>query len=671
MDSQLSRLNGIGPKTILKLNHLGIFTPSDLINHFPSRYIDFSHTTLIANAPLEENITIQGTVTNFKNIFTRSHKNLQMCTIHDQSGSLNIIWFNQPFLSKSMNIGSQHLFSGTITLYHNQKTMIAPVHGPHNTGKIIAIYPETSGITSTWFRKLFTQHNQILFANITDNLPKAIIDQFDLMPLKEAYTVIHNPSTFQQLESARLRLALSETLSLLATAYIQKQQYQTLSPRHILINNQSRTKKIQQFIKKLPFTLTTAQNRVWQEVLSDLSSTNKPTNRLIQGDVGSGKTIIAALATYFNFLNGHQTVIIAPTQILAQQHFKNFQSFFNKVSLKIDLITASSKGTVKKLTKNHVLIGTHALLYKNPDWFKEAGLIIFDEQHKFGVKQRSFFADKINPPHILTMTATPIPRTVSLTLLGNLDLSYIDELPVNRLPIKTFLVPSLKQSDCYHWIEQQIVKQKIQAFVVCPFIEPSESKTTIKAAKDEFNHLSTEVFPHLKLALIHGQLKQPHRDKIMTDFYQNKIQILVTTPVIEVGIDVPNATVMVIESADRFGLAQLHQLRGRVGRGAIQSYCYLFSQSSQEAALSRLKFLAGHHLGLEVAEYDLKTRGPGEVFSFLQHGFPSLKLASLSDAKLISTSSKILNLIKNTHPTYDLSHLLLDPNRATDKLTLN
>ena len=332
---------------------------------------------------------------------------------------------------------------------------------------------------------------------------------------------------------------------------------------------------------------------------------------------------------------------------MAQQHFQTFTKILNKNKVPIFLLTGSNKINLNKIPPNSIIIATHAEIYQK-DYLKDkVALLIIDEQHKFGVKQRSFLASLDLIPHCLTMTATPIPRTISLTLLGNLDISVIDTLPNNRLPIKTFLVPSFKIPQCYSWIQSQILETKCQAFIVCPFIDVSETMASVKSAKAEFEKLTT-IFSKLKLSLLHGKIKPKDRETIISDFQKNKTNILVTTPIIEVGVDIPNASIMIIQSADRFGLSQLHQLRGRVGRGALQSFCYLFTESINDKAQNRLNFMEKNSNGLKIAEYDLKTRGPGEMFSTIQHGFPSLKLASFSDTKIISLSQKILlDLVKD------------------------
>jgi ATP-dependent DNA helicase RecG len=388
-------------------------------------------------------------------------------------------------------------------------------------------------------------------------------------------------------------------------------------------------------IKKLPFDLTGAQKRSVEEILNDLTA-QKPMNRLLEGEVGSGKTVVGAIAMYVAHLNGFQSAFMAPTEILAQQHFKTISELLSPFKVKVELVT----GTTKKPSNDfNVLIGTHALVYKKVK-FKKLGLVIVDEQQRFGVEQRSMIKEKGKNVHLLTMTATPIPRTVALTIYGDLDLSILDQMPVGRKIVKTWLVPPEKRTGAYDWIKKQIMENKTQVFIVCPFIEESETMVTVKAATKEFERLKNEVFPDLKLGLLHGKLKVKEKTEILKVFRDKKIDILVSTPVVEVGIDIPNATVMLIEEADRFGLAQLHQLRGRVGRSDKQSYCLLFTSSKNEITIERLKAMETLYSGAELAELDLKLRGPGQIFGTSQHGRQVLKVASFSDFALIEKTKR-------------------------------
>ena len=653
MSTTLQNLAGIGPKTLQKLNRLKIVTDQDLLYHFPNRYLDFRHHQKIAEIEADKNITIRGQITFFQNIYTKSHKNLQIATVKDSSGQITLIWFNQPYLQNTIKKGQIHSFAGVPSFYQNRLTIISPISGQHNTGKIIAVYPQTEGLTSNWFRKTIDQHLDSLTRTVIDPLPLTLRHQFKLIDLKTALTQIHQPQNPAKLIQAQTRLKLAEILSLQIKSLLQKQRWQQLSPNFSLKLSPSSQKKIRSLINSLPFTLTPDQQTVWRQIKKDITSKNQPANRLLQGDVGSGKTIVALLACYLTHLNSHLSILLAPTEILAKQHYRTFRQILKKYKVPIKLLTAKNK--IKTLQKNAIIISTHAAIYQKKSLSGKIALLIVDEQHKFGVIQRDFLKNPLKSPHCLTMTATPIPRSISLTLMGNLDLSLIKHKPKNRLPVKTFLVPSAKTGDCYQWVKKHIKKTAEQAFIVCPFIEASETLSSVKSAKDEFDHLAKNIFPNLKLSLIHGKIKPNARQKIISDFQKNLINILITTPIIEVGIDIKNATIIIIQSADRFGLAQLHQLRGRVGRGEEQSYCYFFTQSQNQNAIDRLKFLQTHHDGLAIAKYDLSTRGPGEAFSTLQHGFPSLKLANLEDSDIIKTGHSILKILtaKRSSPKLD------------------
>ena len=653
----LSSIPGIGPKTIAKLNKLNISKPLDLLYHFPSRYIDFSHIINISNVLENENVTITGKLINFQNIFTRFGKNFQKATISDKTGSINLLWFNQPYLSKNFKVGDTYSFAGTVSLFQNKKTIIGSIYGQYNTGKIIPIYPETAGLTSNWFRKTMPLIISQTIPQNKETLPIEIIKKYQLFDLNESLKNIHLPSNFDNLNQARNRLAVEEIIKIQVKSLLTKQQWLQKTPKFKLKITTQHQQKIDKLIDNLPYKLTLSQQQVLLEIIADLTNSKKITNRLIQGDVGSGKTIIALIACFLTHLNNYSSLLIAPTEILANQHLETFKKILRPFKVPLFILTGNKKIT-KKIPQNAIIISTHAAIYQK-NKFDNVALLIFDEQHKFGVKQRAFLSSQTNLPHCLTMTATPIPRTISLTILGNLELSTIDTLPQKRLPIKTFLTPNNKIKDCYHWIESEIVKTKCQAFIVCPFIEESETMTSVKSATKEFEYLSKEIFPKLKLGLIHGKTCTKDREEILQQFKENKLNILVTTPIIEVGIDIPNSTIMVIQSADRFGLAQLHQIRGRVGRGHLQSYCYLFTESQNEKAINRLKFLAQNTNGIKIAEYDLKNRGPGETFSIIQHGFPSLRLASLSDLDLITLGQKIISDLQKI-PKFDFKQILAE-----------
>jgi ATP-dependent DNA helicase RecG len=650
----LNEIPKIGPKTIVKLNKLGINKPGDLLYHFPNRYIDFSKHSNIFGIKPDENVTITGKIIRFQNIYTRTGKNIQKATVEDLTGQIELIWFNQPYLSQTLKINERLSFAGTCSLYQTNKTIIAPIIGRYNTGKIIAIYPETEGLKSGWFRKVIAENINNLLLNINETLPQSILKKHQLLSLKDSLYQIHQPENAKLLEQSRLRLGIDEILSLQANSYLKKQLWTSKTPKKVFLSSQKFDKLISNLIKSLPFRLTSSQIEVWSEIKSDLLR-NIPTNRLLQGDVGSGKTIIAILGCYLAHLNKSTSLIIAPTEILANQHYETFTKL---LKLPITLLTARSKPELKKLKPGTIIIGTHAAIYRKKVLKNKIGLLIIDEQHKFGVNQRSFLTNTLHPPHCLTMTATPIPRTISLTIMGNLDLSVIKSMPIDRLRVKTFFVPENKYLKCYQWLNEHITKTKEQAFIVCPFIEPSETLQSIKSAKKLYDHLKTDIFPKLNIGLIHGKIRNDTRKDILSEFSKNKIHIMITTPIIEVGIDFPNSTTIIIQSADRFGLAQLHQLRGRVGRGASQSYCYLFSESDNDRALNRLNMMTQTFDGQKIAEYDLATRGPGEAFSFIQHGFPSLKIANFSNLSQTALGQQIIEELTENYPEFDLKLLI-------------
>ncbi|RLC35353.1 hypothetical protein DRH14_01145 [Candidatus Shapirobacteria bacterium] len=670
MTNSLNSLIGIGPKTSQKLQQLGISQPQHLLYHYPSSYLDFSHFTTISKLKPQQPASLKVKVISFKNIFTRQHRNLQICQVKDKTGQIDLIWFNSPFLSRVIKRGQSLTIAGTPNLYKNKLTIFTPNYGNFNAGQIIPKYPATQGLSSKKIRKIINQNLNQLLKEHKSKLPSPLLKKYKLLPLPQALQQIHQPSNQTKLQQARFRLAVDELLALQSQSYLLKQQWLKNKPSHIFKTNSTIQKQISTFIKNLPFQLTSGQKQAWQQISRDLISTTKTTNRLLVGDVGCGKTIIAVLATFLAHLNHQTSLLLAPTELLAQQHFQTFKNHFKNLNINLHLLTSQSKKSLAKIKPGDIIISTHAILYQQKKLLQQLALVIIDEQHKFGVKQRSAFQSLQHKPHTITMTATPIPRTIALTLLANLDLSIIKTMPKKRLKTKTFVVPKNKIKDCYSWIANQIKQKQTQAFIVCPFVNPSEQMDTVKSATQEFQILSKQVFPKFKLELLHGQIKSQKRQKIIQQFQQNKINILVTTPIIEVGIDIPNANIMIIQSADRFGLAQLHQLRGRIGRGQQQSYCYLFHDSKNESATNRLNFLAKHHLGIEIAEYDLKNRGPGQVFSTLQHGFPSLKLAQLSNTKLIELSKKIMEDIIHNHHNFNLKQLL-NPISTSNSTTIS
>lgn len=667
LNSALSQLPGVGTTTRYKLEKLGLFTLADLIYHFPFRYDDFSSNSSALDAKVGEKVTLQGEIWSIKTFRTRTGKMLIEAILNDGTSPINLTWFNQSWLTKQIKTGDKLQVSGKLSKYKNKLSMIMPAWEKKlegqvqsystldveklHTGRLVPIYPETDGLNSKWIR---TQIDKVLqTVKVEDFLPESIKN--GMLSEHEALNKVHFPENWEDVKKSHERLGFDE-LFLIQLATLQTrmlwEEKTVIKPWKISKN------PLDKFLKNIPFNLTNAQKRVIEEIVADLKKTS-PMNRLVQGEVGSGKTVVAAAAMYLAHTNGFQSLLMAPTEILAWQHYNNIKRLMEPLGITVGIYTGSRKYTKnndlrlkineKTQKKNHksliinhqsnpnIIVGTHALISTN---FKpeNVGLIVIDEQHRFGVEQRTLLRQKGASPHLLTMTATPIPRTVALTLYGDLDLSVIDELPKNRPVIKTHVVPETKRLDAYKFIEKKI-KQGDQAYIITPLIEESETLITSKAATVEFEKLK-QIFPKLKLGLLHGRMKPKEKEEVLEDFRLGKIQILVSTTVVEVGVDVPNATIMLIEGADRFGLAQLHQLRGRVGRGVKESFCLLFPESKSAEESTRLKFMEKTFDGLKLAELDLKIRGSGTIFGTSQHGRIDLKIAKFSDLELIEKAKK-------------------------------
>ncbi len=629
----VSTLPFVGPNYEKKLNKLGIFNVSDLLHHIPHRYLDFSKITKIKDVIVGETITVTGTITSIRNQATKTGRLMQIGQIEDNTGKITVAWFSQPFLTKMLFPGSKIAVSGEVSWFNRNLAFFSPqyeiqlryekIDGKDeliHTGKIVGVYPETAGLSSKWLKaRIKYVLDRIKIENPLDDL---------------ALRKIHFPKTLDEAKKAKERLAFNEFYNLLVEAKERKKKIQKKKSIALKIDQIA----INSFIQSLPFKLTNSQDKVIAEIMSDLENKNSM-NRLLQGDVGSGKTVVAAIVSFITFLNGYQTILMAPTQILANQHYETFKEIFKNYKIRISLITGS---VIKKdVGVSDIIIGTHALLNKINE-FEKIGLVIIDEQHKFGVKQIEFLRNK--NPNKLTMTATPIPRTIAQTLFSDMDLSILDELPQGRTKIKTWLVPNNKRSNAYAWINAQITVHHSQCFIICPLVEESESETLkdVKSVKKEFINLQS-VFLNLKLGLLHGKLKEKEKNEVLNEFKNGNLNILVTTPVVEVGIDVANATIMLIEGADRFGLAGLHQLRGRVGRGTKESYCLLFTENDSDKAIKRLTALTKISSGFKLANLDLELRGAGDVLGTVQHGFGNLKIAKWSDTKLIMLASKAVS----------------------------
>ena len=653
LSNPVSKLLGVGETYTKKLKRLKIKTIEDLLYHFPNHYIDYSLISKINTLQLGETVTVRGKIKEIKNEYRPYPKTIQKAIIEDGTGQIRATWFNQPYLINTLKAGKEINLSGKVRSFAGYLTLISPEFEIINsqyrktihTGRLTPIYPLTAGVSSKWLRRQIEIALRLTQGQIKEFLPAKILIQENLINEYEAIKKIHFPENQAALKQAQKRLAFDEVFLPQLAAQLRKITWQN-QKKAIPIN--APFPKLKGLINQLPFTLTNAQKKVVKEIINDLGK-NKPMNRLLQGDVGSGKTVVAAIAAYAVWLADQKTILMAPTEILAAQHYQAIKDIMPK-NLKIALKTGNQKIGADDFD---ILIGTHALIFKKKLPSK-IGLIIIDEQHRFGVKQRALLIKKSQNqkpqlhPHVLTMTATPIPRSVTLTLYGDLDLSMLDELPPGRQQVKTWIIPQKKRENAYQWIKKQIKNYHCQVFIICPLIEESEKELmkNIRAATTEYKKLRNQIFADLKLALIHGKLKIKEKNSIIKQFSQGKIDILVATPVVEVGIDIPNATIIIIEGTERFGLAQLHQLRGRVGRGKKQSYCLLFpSPNISQHAYRRLRIFQQNNIGIKLAEMDLAERGPGEIFGTAQHGFPKMKIASLTDYQLVNRARKTASRI--------------------------
>lgn len=647
LNLKLSSLPGVGLAMFKKLEKLELTKVGDLVFHFPFRYDDFSVKKSVSETQIGEIVTLRGEIWFIKNIFTRNGKVLTQAIFNDSETSICLTWFNQSYLTKSIQTGTKVQISGKLTKYKSKLSIIAPQwekiddsdQTTLHTGRLVPIYPETYGVSSKWLRNRIDQVLPLALPSVEDYLPEDI--KGGMLDLSSAIRKIHFPENFEDILKAKTRLGFDELLLIqLATqqARLRWQSSDLLKPWKI---NKSDLNK---FFANLPFKLTKAQLKVISEIDKDLEKTF-PMNRLLQGEVGSGKTVVAAAAIYLAHKNNFRSLLMAPTEILAWQHFETLKKLLEPLGITISIYTGS-----KKSTPADVIVGTHALL-SDKIQPENVGLVVVDEQHRFGVTQRSTLRQKGIAPHFLTMTATPIPRTVALTLYADLDLSVIDELPKSRPKISTHLVPEVKRLDAYKFIEKK-VKEGIQTYIITPLIEESETRTTAKAATVEFEKLK-QVFPDLTLGLLHGRMKSIDKQKVLDDFREGKVQILVSTSVVEVGVDVPNACIILIEGAERFGLAALHQLRGRVGRGTKESFCLLFTENSSDIENQRLKYMEATFNGLKLAELDLSIRGSGTIFSTKQHGRFKLQIADLTNLKLIEETKLKAKKLLQIDPTLE------------------
>ncbi len=647
LEASVTTLPGIKKTFAERLARLNVSTIGDLLSLYPRRYVDYRTLKTINQLEVGERVTVLGTVWESSVRDSRRGLKIVNCTLSDQTGTIEITWFNKPWLADRLKPGTQITVSGEIDEYLGRLIFREPewevvdkrlLH----TGRLVPVYPLTEGITQKWLRSLIGDRILARYQpRLPDHLPPERRQHMNLLSLEDAVRQIHFPDNLDRLEAARRRLAFDELLFIQLGVMRQRQAWRSEPGRPVTVS----TTLVDAFLASLPFQLTAAQIRSLQDILSDMQR-SVPMNRLLQGDVGSGKTIVALAAMLVTAAGGGQSALMVPTEILAEQHYQaittilaRFCEMHPEFDIPVRLLTGSTPAGQRQTIYAEIadgtaklIVGTHTLIQETVE-FNDLRLAIVDEQHRFGVQQRTLLRDKGYHPHVLVMSATPIPRSLALTLYGDLDLSVIDEMPPGRQTIETHWMAPLERERAYTIVRLQIEAGR-QAFVICPLVEESES-VEAKSAVEEYERLSKEIFPDLRLGLVHGRMKAAEKDAVMKQFRQGELDILVSTAVVEVGIDVPNATVMLVEGANRFGLAQLHQFRGRVGRGAHQSYCLLLADITTEEAKARLRIISETSDGFRLAEEDLRLRGPGEFFGTRQSGLPDIQLARLSDMNLL------------------------------------
>ena len=628
-DTPVRYLKGVGPKTAERFEKLGIVTLADLLCHYPRRYIDFSRPYSIAEAPPDTECVVKAEV--FAKPAGRilpGGRRMERITAGDDVSSLEITWFNNPYATQKLELGQEYYFEGIVTGGMLRRQMVNPqvrTAAQITSAPFEAVYPQTEGLSSTVIAKCIRQllpHAELL----PDPLPEEMLKKYRLLSKADAVRAIHCPATEEEAFAARRRLIYEELLVLQLGIGRMKNRgsastgapMQRLDPAP--------------FWASLPFSPTGAQRRAVDEILTDLSGSTSM-NRLLQGDVGSGKTLVAAAAIWACICSGYQAALLAPTEILAAQHAENLNRMLAPFGMRVALLTGGMKAAARRTTlaairsdEADLVVGTHAILSEGVE-FARLGLAVVDEQHRFGVRQRGMLAEKAANPHLLVMSATPIPRTLGLLIYGDLDISILDELPPGRKPVKTRCITGKKRRDLYGFLDREIGAGR-QVYIVCPAIEDTPDGG-LNAVKSYYEDIAKALLPDRRVGLMHGKLKPKEKAAVMDDFKAGRLDALVSTTVIEVGVDVPNATVMVIENAERYGLSALHQLRGRVGRGAAESWCFLVSDNTAESVQKRLKFLCSTSDGFAVAQFDLETRGPGDFFGSRQHGLPTLQIADL------------------------------------------
>lgn len=628
-DTPVRYLKGVGPKTAERFEKLGILTLSDLLCHYPRRYLDFSKPYSIAEAPADTECVVKAEV--FAKPGGRilpGGRRMERITAGDDVSSLEITWFNNPYAAQKLELGQEYYFQGIVTGGMLRRQMVNPqvrTDAQVKSSPFEAVYPQTEGLTSSAIAKCVRQllpHAELL----PDPLPSEMLKKYRLLSKADAVRAIHCPATEEEAFAARRRLIYEELLVLQLGIGRMK--------NHGAASTGAPMKKADAspFWESLPFSPTGAQRRAVEEILTDMSGETSM-NRLLQGDVGSGKTLVAAAAIWACIRAGYQAALLAPTEILASQHAENLNRLLSPFGMRVALLTGGMKAASRRTTlaairddEADLIVGTHAILSEGVE-FARLGLAVVDEQHRFGVRQRGLLAEKAANPHLLVMSATPIPRTLGLLMYGDLDISILDELPPGRKPVKTRCITGKKRADLYGFLDREIDSGR-QVYIVCPAIEDAGG-SGLNAVKSYYEDIAKAYLPDRRVGLMHGKLKPKEKAEVMDDFKSGRLDALVSTTVIEVGVDVPNATVMVIENAERYGLSALHQLRGRVGRGAAESWCFLVSDNASESVQKRLKFLCSTSDGFAVAQYDLETRGPGDFFGSRQHGLPTLQIADL------------------------------------------